>query len=348
MSASAPVCVRLFCISATVGRPTHPQSAAAAPVPAAQTECAGCHSCAEPTTLSPCLRACPRHALSVGLPADLGPASVILDELEDLYVPVRFDHRTARRHGRHVRRVQHLPSLHTAEHPHPACTSCHSAESVREDLVKPGLKGAYHRRCLSCHREWDDETTCEVCHAKREGGRLGGTASTACDHARRAPIEFKELILFPTGFASGDVVPFHHRSHSQSYERDCTECHRQQRCTRCHVHEGDELHPMRSTTQSSLHDTCFACHDGTRCTACHGRSPTALFSHRDTGWPLKPYHASLALPVMPRALGPVPQAQHALPDLPRRRVRPCAFRPRGHRRYARRGAPGAGVRRLPH
>jgi len=50
---------------------------------------------------------------------------------------------------------------------------------------------------------------------------------------------------------------------------------------------------MGGTEAASLHDTCFRCHDGNRCKTCHGRDPAALFSHADTGWPLKAYHASL-------------------------------------------------------
>jgi hypothetical protein len=292
MSPAATICLALA-LAVAPGRTDTPPAAVTTPAPSLHPECASCHSCAEPTSVEPCLRGCPRRALSASLPADLGPAVVLLDELEDLYVPVSFDHRT------HAVMAGMSDGCSICHHytppsaPHPACKSCHPAGSARADLVKPGLKGAYHRRCLSCHREWDGEAACEACHEKRRGGRLGGTATTACDHAGSVPIEVKDLILFPTSFAPGDVVPFHHLSHSQAYERDCTECHRQQRCTRCHSRGGDEPHPMRGTKGTSLHDTCFSCHDGGRCDACHGRSAAAMFSHRDTGWPLKPYHASL-------------------------------------------------------
>ena len=51
---------------------------------------------------------------------------------------------------------------------------------------------------------------------------------------------------------------------------------------------------MRDSGQTSLHETCYRCHDGQRCDGCHGRDPDALFNHGETGWRLKPYHASLA------------------------------------------------------
>ncbi|MFN3695286.1 MAG: cytochrome c3 family protein, partial [Ignavibacterium sp.] len=28
----------------------------------------------------------------------------------------------------------------------------------------PDLKGAYHRQCMDCHREWSGETGCNSCH----------------------------------------------------------------------------------------------------------------------------------------------------------------------------------------
>jgi hypothetical protein len=300
---AVPICVALL-ITATAPPPAHPAPAGETPVPETLPACARCHTCPEPTSLAPCLSACPRHAGSASLPASLGPDVVILDELEDLYVPVRFDHRT------HAVMAGMSDGCNVCHHyappnaPHPACRSCHPRGDDREDLAKPGLKGAYHRRCLGCHREWDRTAACEACHLKRKGGRLGGTATGPCDHAPVTAVELKELILFPTSFAPGDVVPFHHTRHSRTYEQDCTACHRQQRCTRCHLHGPDEPHPMREGQASDLHDTCFACHDGNRCSTCHGRSPTAMFSHADTGWPLKPYHASLPCRSCHRHAGP--------------------------------------------
>ena len=292
MSAAVPIWFAALLASApaSTALSTNPVSTPAA---ASQTECSRCHTCPEPSHQAPCLTACPRLALSAVLSPDLGPDVVILDELEAFYVPVRFDHK------KHAVMAGMSKGCGTCHHftppsaPHPACKSCHPVGEPKSGLAKLGLKGAYHRRCLGCHREWDRETACENCHEKRKGGPLGGTATKACDHAQLAPLELKDLILFPTSFAVGDIVPFHHRNHSQRYERDCTECHRQERCTRCHVDNGEELHPMGGTEAASLHDTCFRCHNGNRCKTCHGRDPTALFKHADTGWPLKAYHASL-------------------------------------------------------
>jgi hypothetical protein len=50
---------------------------------------------------------------------------------------------------------------------------------------------------------------------------------------------------------------------------------------------------MGSLAEIDLHDTCYKCHETERCENCHGRDPDDLFSHEDTGWPLKIFHADL-------------------------------------------------------
>ena len=54
--------------------------------------CSYCHTCNAPTANSPCLRACPRRPGAGPLPSKTGPGVIILNELENLYLPVPFDH----------------------------------------------------------------------------------------------------------------------------------------------------------------------------------------------------------------------------------------------------------------
>jgi len=220
---------------------------------------------------------------------DLGPDTVVLDELENLYEPVVFHHKA------HAKMTGFSGGCETCHHftppntPHSGCKDCHPTGIQHEDIAQPGLKGAYHRNCMKCHQEWDKDTACEVCHAKKTE-EAGMTVPVHTSHYR--PIELEELILFPTSYAKKDTVPFHHRNHSQLYERDCSECHQEQSCTRCHV-QGQELHPMGQPADRNLHDVCFSCHHEEPCSGCHGRNPGDLFNHRETGWQLKAYHASL-------------------------------------------------------
>lgn len=268
----------------------------AAAVPANQEglDCSLCHVCERPTSSEPCLKrqACPRHGVDDALVASLGPDIVILDDLEDLYVPVRFDHKA------HAGMVSMNGGCETCHHftppnsPHPGCSECHPSDILHEDLSQPGLKGAYHRQCLSCHSDWDSDTRCAICHEKKQGGRLGGQATEVCEHSHYEPIPLDEFILFETDFEDGDVVPFHHENHSTLYELNCSVCHAEQSCARCHV-QGEELHPMGQIEEIDLHDTCFKCHGEQNCDECHGRPADDLFNHRSVGWPMKPFHADL-------------------------------------------------------
>jgi hypothetical protein len=290
MKMSGPLLLGLVAITLIA---LFPLTAPSQPAPQKGLDCAKCHTCSDPTRVEPCLKVlCPRHQESTNLSADLGPNVVILDDLEDLYVPVRFDHKA------HATMSGMMSGCETCHHftppnsDHPECKECHPVEIMHEDLSQPGLKGAYHRQCMGCHSDWDTDTACAVCHEKKAGGRLGGTATEVCEHSHYEPVEMLELIVFDTSYDVGDQVPFHHRNHSVLYERDCVECHSEQSCTRCHVH-GQELHPMGKQADVDLHDTCYKCHSGQDCTECHGRDPNDLFTHADTGWPLKSYHRGL-------------------------------------------------------
>ena len=48
----------------------------------------------------------------------------------------------------------------------PACSRCHDAPFDPQDLMRPGLKGAYHQQCIGCHRTMKIENfrDCTVCH----------------------------------------------------------------------------------------------------------------------------------------------------------------------------------------
>lgn len=274
--------------------------AAAAPAFAAGEDCARCHACPQPTPREPCLRTCPRPDPLASVARSALPDVVILDDLVDLYVPVRFAHRA------HAQMSDLDAGCATCHHhtppgdPHPACRNCHPREVIHEDLAQPGLKGAYHRQCLNCHTEWDRDVSCEVCHEKRAGGPLHGSGMGANPHSTRKPVAMQSVILFETNYRGGDRVPFHHRNHSELYESDCAACHREQSCSSCHVQDR-VLHPMGEPSRVDLHDTCFRCHRPERdpchpansCLHCHGRKPDDVFEHRAVGWELKRYHARL-------------------------------------------------------
>jgi mono/diheme cytochrome c family protein len=116
------------------------------------------------------------------------PDMVVIKELSDQYKPVEFTHRkqvqalmkgmqdnalAAYFHGDPGTMCQgchhHSPP---AKNP-PPCVSCHSTASkeVREGN-RPALLAAFHRQCMSCHKDMKLEklaaTTCTQCHPEKK------------------------------------------------------------------------------------------------------------------------------------------------------------------------------------
>lgn len=140
--------------------------------------------------------------LLIGLPfgqslAEEGPAEVTLDTLAQYYEPVIFDH------NMHVSVTGNDCAIchhHTADgkvdddncrrcHANSgksdkvACRECHSAKRFEAEYLaameqnntlyhvgKPGLKGAYHQKCLGCHKEMGAPEGCSDCHVRNDLG----------------------------------------------------------------------------------------------------------------------------------------------------------------------------------
>ena len=152
----------------TTTRPAHPEAS----------DCKRCHTCESPTLSNPCLPTCTRvQAAAEEFAQRLGPDVVIMDELEGVYLPVPFDHKG---HAKMAEMTRGCPTCHhytPAGQEHPACKTCHAIDAAGTDIHKPGLKGAYHRQCLNCHKDWIDETDCGICHRKKSGVANGGEAA---------------------------------------------------------------------------------------------------------------------------------------------------------------------------
>lgn len=123
---------------------------------------------------------------------------VVLDDMAQYYEPVEFDHAMhvdllgdescAACHHHTVGTPlmdENCKRCHadSSEADSAACRDCHpvkrfSAEYLEEieqestlyHEDKPGLKGAFHQRCLGCHVEMDVAADCEVCHARTDDG----------------------------------------------------------------------------------------------------------------------------------------------------------------------------------
>jgi hypothetical protein len=285
---------------AVIAHAQHPTTGVTMP----DVPCSSCHTCEKPTSENPCLRACTR-ATPAGISEELsrkhGPDVVILNELEDLYLPVPFDHKG------HAAMAEMTRGCAVCHHyspegvAQPACKSCHEVSPLREDMRKPSLKAAYHRQCLSCHREWSHETACEICHPPK-AGRItdGGIASTPTKDdimgQMHPPIPEPETTVYQTKYKymPGTKVTFRHKEHIHRFGFRCAECHNEDSCSRCH--EEGKSEAQRVKTLEEHHNPCANCHDMDNpdtCDRCHweeGKPEPAPFDHASTGWPLGRYH----------------------------------------------------------
>ncbi len=251
------------------------------------------------------------------------PDVVMLDELEDLYEPVPFEHRlhaemaeiwggcetchhrTPNGHTKSGHPATNGEAAHTQDEAAevPACKSCHPVGEDNTDIRMPSLNAAYHRQCLDCHRDWDHEKSCVVCHEPKEGAATPGVMPTPDVILGRMhpPTEPPTVKVYETRYtpAAGGLVTFRHEEHVKNFGFKCVECHRRDTCASCHSEDGADgrrkpLVPAESWRLS--HEPCLSCHDHQTCNHCHHKSegdsqPT--FEHRMTGQLLDQDHENL-------------------------------------------------------
>jgi hypothetical protein len=173
-----------------------------------------------------------------------------------------------------------------------ACKNCHPPDVADEQLEQPGLKGAYHRQCLGCHQEWSGDTSCEICHLKKEiaAGRQDDHVPPLMN-SKYAPIYEPEKKVWSSAYGGGTVVTLHHRSHTEKYGIECAACHHAEGCGSCHGKQEKTAEVRHS--EEALHAICNACHAKMSCDQCHLKSEAPEFSHARTGWPLGWQHEGL-------------------------------------------------------
>jgi octaheme c-type cytochrome (tetrathionate reductase family) len=82
--------------------------------------------------------------------------------------------------------------------PH-GCAHCHSRPNQPDDPARPGLKGAFHRQCIGCHRQHPETAN----------------APTACDSCHHPLIPFHGELVGELALAEGP----------QAVTRRCLDCH---------------------------------------------------------------------------------------------------------------------------
>jgi hypothetical protein len=99
------------------------------------------------------------------------PETIQLDSLSKIYGPVEFSHSYHAEMAGDCAICHH----HSVKGSTPACGECHESIIVYHyDAARRvpdlGLKGAYHRQCIGCHKEMESGPAgCTDCHAKEVG-----------------------------------------------------------------------------------------------------------------------------------------------------------------------------------
>jgi predicted CXXCH cytochrome family protein len=292
---------------------TQPAGGRKPPMDLSNIPCNVCHSCDNPSKEDRCLRfACPRsadsgvaEAIAAAAHEQLPPDIFQLDAFEwteKRFMPVKFHHKLhANMAG--VAGGCEVCHHHTAKGQlHPSCKTCHKAQfekTSRDEMRMPSLKGAYHRQCMGCHRNWSHNTKCSICHAPKDEQTepipVEQVLPPGDVAGRHPPIENPEQILVKTEYKPGPNVMFRHRQHVERYGYECERCHRGQSCGRCHE-PAQKPKEQLGVVKEKTHEACFSCHEDDTCDRCHSPEETPspkAFDHSLTGFSLGKYHERL-------------------------------------------------------
>ena len=219
-------------------------------------------------------------SLRMQIPGEGGPDVVVMDRLPGCYGAVRFDHKLhagMSTMGESCTVCHHVDAIQ-------ACRNCHDPRDVAVTSERPGLRGAYHQQCLSCHKGWAHENACGFCHntSSAVGATLRPVTAVLSPHATAEP-----AYVYTTAHKGVPVVTFHHKDHAERFGLKCADCHRGSSCGSCHGPQTER--PIVSREQS-----CYRCHADTRCVTCHDLAPRPSFDHTVRAhWRLRPGHKEL-------------------------------------------------------
>jgi len=256
--------------------------------------CNECHTCSNPTAGDPCLKLCPTHTWAQTASRHKlaeAPDSMLLNKLVNEYNPVHFYHKL---HAQMSGMGKGCQTCHHYSPPGhiPPCTQCHGGEANPANLNQPSLKGAYHRQCLSCHREWSHDTKCYLCHSPLDEKSAidAGYDSTDIMGISHPIITVPNKKVYYTPYKPGTIVTFYHQEHIDLFGLRCVDCHQKENCGYCH----DASKPTKlAKSMEEIHGVCSGCHGNDRCVKCHGGSEKPAFAHATTGWKLNRFHAEL-------------------------------------------------------
>ncbi len=263
--------------------------------------CKTCHTCDVPTKSDPCLVICPREKIAtVYQKPEETPDLITIDRISDRYGPVYFSHKIHAQMSIMSGGCENCHHYNTSG-PILKCNSCHESSRERDDISRPDLKGALHRQCMDCHREWSHETGCNTCHTLKKnvkGIQHEQVKKKLAGMAHPVLLE-PTKIIFEANYEKGKMVTFFHDDHTKKFKIQCTSCHKNETCLKCHdVNKVTDEKSKIIKVQKSLdehHKKCFSCHKDDKCGSCHLNKPAEQFDHgKKTGWALNKFHVNLS------------------------------------------------------
>jgi hypothetical protein len=262
--------------------------------------CKTCHTCDVPTKNDPCLVVCPRNEMvTVYEKPEKTPGLIVIDELSDRYGPVYFSHKIHAQMSIMSGGCENCHH-HNTSGPIINCNSCHESSRKREDVSVPDLRGAFHRQCMDCHREWSHENGCNTCHSLKKDIKTGTQKNLQQKYAGRDhPVVLEPTkIVFETNYGKGKIVTFFHNDHTEKFSITCITCHKQESCTKCHDLSKNANTSIKTIKESKTleehHQKCYGCHKNNECLTCHLTKVSEPFDHAtQTGWALNKFHNKL-------------------------------------------------------
>jgi len=262
-------------------------------------KCKTCHISEYPTLKDPGLMSCPRHSMYGEFPSsEEGPEVVVIDEMSENYTGVVFYHRL---HSEMSEMGVGCTDCHHFNTSGPVinCRECHSNVRYRENVSVPDLKAAFHRQCISCHKQWSHENGCSSqCHLYNtpENQKNLKKDLTGKKHPKRTE---PTKIIYEINCEYGNKVTFYHDEHVNLFRIECVQCHSSDRCVKCHdkkikLSDNSKTAKIEKSFEEH-HKPCFNCHKENACQKCHADEEMARFNHgKSTGWILKSYHNRLS------------------------------------------------------
>ena len=263
--------------------------------------CKTCHTCDVPTKDEPCLILCPREKIAtVYQKPEQTPELIVIDQINDRYGPVYFSHKIHAQMSVMSGGCENCHHFNTSG-PILKCNSCHESTRKREDVSLPDLKGAYHRQCMDCHREWSHETGCNSCHTLKKNLKDSKHEQVQKKYSGKdhPPLLEPTHITYQTNSDKGKLVTFYHDDHTKKFGLSCVSCHKQESCTKCHdVNKSTNDKPKTVNVKRSFeeqHKNCISCHKEDKCSSCHSSTKLEPFDHaKTTGWALGKHHTKLS------------------------------------------------------